>query len=435
MNDRSALDALGWDDRLEQAFAHHAALGLEPARVVAEHRGGYVLRAAADELSAVARGRLRDAAILSGALPAVGDWVALRLTGGGRGVIEAVLERRTCLVRKAAWREADAQVLVTNVDTLLVVSDLVRDLNRRRLERYLALAYESGAAPVVVLTKLDACREPGERLVEAGSVAFGVPVLCVSNVTGEGLELLEPYLVPGRTIALLGSSGVGKSTLINRLAGRELLPAGGVRADGRGRHTTRHRQLVVLPGGALLVDTPGLRELQLWEGDLDEAFADVEEIAARCRFSDCGHLSEPGCAVHAAIASGLLDPARLESYRRLDRELESIAARSSRRLWPSASAAGGSEPGRRAMRGGTANEAGERTGRSRLRPHVAPGSALTAASVTAPVEVVWVGREGGEVAVRDVAAVEVGRKWRNAHRRVGRVATSGAGDGTRLRLG
>ena len=255
----------------------------------------------------------------------MGDWVAILTQPTGQTMIEAVLPRRTNVTRKTAWQEADEQVLVANVDTLFIVSDLDRDLSARRLERYVAVAYESGAEPVVVLTKLDLCRD--RRLIlEAEAVAIGLAVLAVSNVTGEGLDQLERFLRPGRTVGLIGSSGVGKSTLINRLAGAELFPTAAVRRDGRGRHTTRHRELIALPSGALLVDTPGLRELQLWDGDLDEAFSDLAALAERCRFSDCAHVSEPDCAVLAAIVSGELDGARLDSYRKLER-----GARGSRR--------------------------------------------------------------------------------------------------------
>jgi ribosome biogenesis GTPase len=331
VTENSTLDALGWDDRFEEAFARHAAEGLRPARVAAEHRGGYVVRGEDGDLRAGVRGRLRDGALLAGGLPAVGDWVAVLPQPGDRAVVEAVLPRRTAVVRKTAMLEADEQVLVANVDTLFLVSDLVRDLNPRRLERYLAVAYESGAEPVVVLTKLDLCVD-ADAVLTAEAVAIGVPVLALSNVTGEGVDELRQRLRPARTFALIGSSGVGKSTLINRLAGEDLFPVGGVRRDGRGRHTTRHRELVALPGGALLVDTPGLRELQLWEGDVDGAFADVLALAERCRFADCAHVHEPDCAVRAAIVSGELDGARLASYRKLQREVAATESRRDQRV-------------------------------------------------------------------------------------------------------
>ena len=220
---------------------------------------------------------------------------------------------------------------MANVDTVLLVSGLDGDFNPRRIERYLTAAWDSGADPVLVLTKLDVCDDL-ERVVEAEAVAIGVPVHAVSNLTGEGVEELRALLRPARTFVLLGSSGVGKSTLVNRLAGRRLMPTGDLRRDGRGRHTTRHRQLLVLPGGALLVDTPGLRELQVWEGDLDSAFSEIAELQAQCRFNDCSHDTEPDCAVQEALASGALDPERYQSYRKLERELRAIEIRSSKRL-------------------------------------------------------------------------------------------------------
>jgi ribosome biogenesis GTPase / thiamine phosphate phosphatase len=324
---RTTLAALGWTAELEAAFTSQTVSGLEPARVVAEHRGVYVVRGADGEALAHPRGRLRDAAaVLAGFLPAVGDWVAVRPSPDGRSTVEAVLPRRTAVVRKTALGKSDEQVLVANVDTIFVVTDLDGDLNPRRLERYLTIVWDSGAVPVVVLTKLDLCHDRA-RVAEAEAVAIGVPVLAVSNVTGEGLEALDAYLLPTWTVALLGSSGVGKTTLVNRLRGNELLPTRETGRDGRGRHVTRHRELYELPGGALLVDTPGLRELQVWEGDLDDAFADIAELAAGCRFNDCAHRTEPGCAVRDAV-----DPERLASYRKLERELEAVAARRSSRV-------------------------------------------------------------------------------------------------------
>jgi ribosome biogenesis GTPase len=324
------LAALGWTDELEAAFTAHSERGFEPARVVAEHRGGFLVRGERDERLAHVRGKLRDLE-LWGSMPAVGDWVAVCDAPGETAAIEAVLPRSSKVSRKTPWLKAEEHVLVANVDTVLIVSGLDGDFNPRRLERYLTAAWDSGADPVLVLTKLDVCDEP-EKLLEAEAVAIGVPVVAVSNVTGEGVDELRTLLRPQRTFVLLGSSGVGKSTLINRLAGRRLMPTGDLRRDGRGRHTTRHRQLLVLPGGALVVDTPGLRELQVWEGDVDSAFADVAELASKCRFNDCGHATEPGCAVQAALATGALDADRYASYLKLQRELRAIERRSSTRL-------------------------------------------------------------------------------------------------------
>jgi ribosome biogenesis GTPase / thiamine phosphate phosphatase len=322
LNEGPALAALGWTAELGEALKTYAADGLVAGRVVAEHRAGYLVRDGGNaDVLARARGRLYDAAAVGGLLPAVGDWVALNET-----TIEAVLPRRTSISRKVALHGSDEQVLAANVDVVFIVMGLDGDFNVRRLERYLTTAWNSGASPVVVLTKLDLGGDD-ELLLTAETVAMGVPVLAVSSVTGEGLETLEPELRPGRTAVLLGSSGVGKSTLINRLLGEERIATAGLRRDGRGRHTTRHRELFALPGGALIIDTPGLRELQLWEGDVDEAFADVVELAARCRFSDCAHESEPDCAVREGV-----DPERLKAYRKLQRELAAIEARSNRRL-------------------------------------------------------------------------------------------------------
>lgn len=325
-----ALVQLGWTDELEAAFTTYEERGFRPARVVAEHRGGYYVRSELGDRLAHARGRLRDDEIWGG-MPAVGDWVVVCDAPGEQFAIEALLPRRTKVSRKTPWLRAEEHILVANVDMVLLVSGLDADFNPRRLERYLTAAWDSGADPVVVLTKLDVLDDPG-KLVEAESIAVGVPVLAVSNVTGEGIAEVRALLEPAKTLVLLGSSGAGKSSLANRLAGRTVMATGDLRNDGRGRHTTRHRQLLVLPGGAILVDTPGLRELQVWEGDLDAAFADVAELAAQCRFNDCAHSTEPDCAVQEALESGELDPQRWENYLRLQRELRSIEARSSTRI-------------------------------------------------------------------------------------------------------
>ena len=324
------LAALGWTDELEAAFTTHSERGFEPARVVAEHRGGYYVRGIRGDRLSHARGKLRDDEIWGG-MPAVGDWVAVCDAPGDGAAIEAVLPRRTKFSRKTPWLKAEEHILVANVDTLLLVAGLDQDFNPRRLERYLTAAWDSGADPVVVLTKLDLCDEL-RKLDEAEDVAVGVPVLAVSNVTGHGIDDVRALLRPARTFALLGSSGAGKSTLVNRLAGRTLMPTGDLRRDGRGRHTTRHRQLLVLRDGSILVDTPGLRELQVWEGDVDSAFSDVAELASRCRFNDCAHGTEPDCAVREALDTGTLSSERWASYLKLQRELRSIEARSSKRV-------------------------------------------------------------------------------------------------------
>ncbi len=329
MSDRPLAD-LGWTDELEAAFATHSERGFEPARVVAEHRGGYYVRGERGDRLARVRGRLRDDEIWGG-MPAVGDWVAVCDAPGDGAAIEALLPRRTKVSRKTPWLKAEEHILVANVDTVLLVAGLDQDFNPRRLERYLTAAWNSGADPVIVLTKLDVCDDFG-KIAAAEEVAVGVPVFAVSNVTGEGIENVRALLAPARTFVLLGSSGAGKSTLVNRLAGRTLMPTGELRRDGRGRHKTRHRQLLVLRGGAILIDTPGLRELQIWEGDVDSAFADIADLASQCRFNDCAHSSEPDCAVREALETGELDPARWANYGKLQRELRAIEARSSKRV-------------------------------------------------------------------------------------------------------
>lgn len=311
------LEALGWSPFFAEAFEPYEPEGLIPGRVAVQERGAVVLFMTGGTVQA------RGQAV-------AGDWVAF---DEERGAIRAVLPRRTRFSRKEPWL-TEEQVVAANVDTAFLVTDCGRDFKPRRLERYLTATWDSGADPVIVLAKSDLAKDVTETVAAAEAVAFGVPVHAVSSVTGEGLEALDPYLAPGRTVALLGSSGVGKSTLANRLLGEELLATGDVRRDGRGRHTTTHRELVQLPGGALLLDTPGMRELQLWadQSALEETFGDVAELAAQCRFSDCAHGSEPGCAVRAALADGRLPEVRWESYRKLQRELRSLAIKQDARL-------------------------------------------------------------------------------------------------------
>ena len=245
-----------------------------------------------------------------------------------------MLPRRSAFTRKEAWRRSVAQVVAANVDTVFLVTAFGGDLSPRRLERYLTSAWDSGSNPVVVANKVDLADDPVLELAEVEAVAIGVPVIALSAATGTGLDELAQHLAPGRTIALLGSSGVGKSTLVNRLAGRELLVTREVSANGRGRHTTTHRELVLLPSGAMLIDTPGMRELQLWADEevLESTFTEIAELAAACRFTDCSHEHEPGCAVKAAIAEGSLPSERFASYRKLQRELRALEIRKDARL-------------------------------------------------------------------------------------------------------
>jgi ribosome biogenesis GTPase / thiamine phosphate phosphatase len=321
------MSALGWSPSREAEFETYAAEGLAPARVAAQHRGAYVVYAEHGERPAEPAGRLRHAAVTAADLPAVGDWVAVRDgPSAAAATIHAVLERATSFSRKAAGEDTAEQVVAANVDVVLVVSAFGEDLNVRRLERYLVSVWESGAQPAIALNKSDLAENLESAVAEVEAVAFGVPVHVVSCLDGSGLDELAPYVGVGRTVALLGSSGVGKSSLLNRLLGWERQQVQGLRGDGKGRHTTTHRELVPLPGGGLVLDTPGMRELGLWNAGtgVDETFADLADLVAACRFADCAHETEPGCAVRAAIAEGLLAEERLESYRKLQGELRRL---------------------------------------------------------------------------------------------------------------
>jgi ribosome biogenesis GTPase len=328
------LTTWGWDAGFDAAFAPHRLAGLVPTRVVTATAGDYGIAAPDGERRATVSGRLRHAAASAADLPAVGDWVALEpavegVTADAR--IVAVLPRRSAFVRHAPGDRSEAQVLAANVDTVFLVAALTRDLNPRRMERYLGAAWASGAAPVVVLNKADLCADIGSAVRRIEGVAPGVPVVAVSAVAGDGLDRLAPHLVAGRTVALLGSSGVGKSTLVNALLGEERQLVRSTREDDeRGRHTTTSRELIPLPGGSLILDTPGMRSLALWDDEgIERAFADIEALAAACRFDDCAHDREPACAVRSAIEAGELPGARLESQRKLERELHALERRTS----------------------------------------------------------------------------------------------------------
>jgi ribosome biogenesis GTPase len=325
------LEGLGWTDARAREFAPLAAAGLEPGRVALEHNHVFrVLTAAGEQLAEVA-GRLKHRAEGRHDLPVVGDWVALRPNpSGGPAQIRELLGRQTWFSRKAAGRETTEQVVAANIETVLLVFGLHAPVNARSIERYLMVSRQSGAHPVVVLNKADLAGEAtAERVEEARRVAGQTPVLAVSARTGEGLDAIREYLVPGQTLALLGPSGVGKSSLVNRLVGREMLPTGEIREwDARGRHTSVHRQLVVCESGGMIIDTPGMRELALWEPDAaGETFDDIEALAAGCRFADCSHDREPGCAVKAAVEAGQLDSARHQGYLKLRTEQQEIERR------------------------------------------------------------------------------------------------------------
>ncbi len=301
-----------------------AALGLAPARVAVEHRSQYELYSAQGPLAAVLAGKLRYTAGDKLGLPAAGDWVAAAPRPEGEATIHGVVTRRSAFTRQAAGREKGPQVVAANSDVAFAVTSCTAEFNPRRLERYLAAAWDSGATPVVVLSKADLATAPESFADAARQVAGAVPVILTSAATGLGLDQLAAALRDHKTGALLGSSGVGKSTIINRLLGEERLRAGGVRAkDGKGRHTTTHRELIELPGGGLVLDTPGMRQLAVFAAekeDLLAAFADVRALAEECAFADCRHEAEPGCAVQAAIAEGALAADRLEAFRKLAHE-------------------------------------------------------------------------------------------------------------------
>ena len=325
------LAALGWDGALATELAAVDPPGLAPARVAVEHNHLYRVQAETGELLAEAAGSLRHAAAGPDGLPAVGDWVAIR-SGGRRASICAILPRRSCFARKAAGDPTKRQVVAANVDTVLLVSGLDGDFNPRRVERYLVAAAESGATPAVVLNKTDLCTaaERAGAVEAVRAAAPGVPVHATSCARAQGLDELEAYLAAGRTVALLGSSGVGKSSIINGLLGSERQQTRRVHGrTGRGRHTTVHRELLLRPGGGVIIDTPGMRELQLWDSGqaLEAAFDDVDALAAGCRFRDCGHRGEPGCAVRAAVADGRLPAARLHHFHRLADERAALRER------------------------------------------------------------------------------------------------------------
>lgn len=330
------LQQYGWNDRFADLFAAEAAPNRVPARIILEYTHIYRVVTAEGERLARVSGRLRHNAQTRSDFPAVGDWVVLEPVAEGDSRIHGVLPRFSRFSRKSAGDVTEEQIVAANIDVVFLVGGLDRDFNPRRIERYLVVAWESGATPVVVLNKADLVEDPERHVAEVAAIAPGVSIHPVSAKIPESLEILRSNLAVGRTAALLGSSGVGKSTIANRLVGFDLLRTQGVRiTDSRGRHTSTARQMVLLESGGILIDTPGMRELQLWEGSgvetLGDAFADIDALAGGCRFRDCRHRQEPGCAVRAAVTSGELAEIRLQSFLKLDAEREHTARQSDER--------------------------------------------------------------------------------------------------------
>jgi ribosome biogenesis GTPase len=323
------MNNLGWDEFFANHFQSYAADGYAAGRVALEYKHFYRIYSEWGEVLGEIAGRLRHEALDREDLPVVGDWVVIRRSPESDKVtIHAVLPRKSKFTRKVAGFRTEKQIIGSNIDTVFLVTSLNQDFNARRVERYLIVAWESGARPIIVLSKSDLCDEVEERTREIKAVVGDVPIHAVSVVKREGLDELARYLKAGQTVAFLGSSGVGKSTLVNYLLGREHLRVQEIRKhDGRGVHTTTRRELIVLPQGGLVLDTPGMRELQLWDGEggLAIAFADIETVATQCYFSDCRHQDEPRCAIREALAEGAIDAARYESYEKLKKELTYLA--------------------------------------------------------------------------------------------------------------
>ena len=312
---------LGFNERLYQEASQYEGLVL--GRVVAQHRDQYSVAMESSEIMAEISGKMRYQAQSMLDYPVVGDFVMLDRDQNrtGKAQIQHLLSRKTVFLRKAAGTGQQMQVVAANIDTVFICMAMDGDFNLRRLERYLAIAWDSGAVPVVVLTKSDLCADQKNRIAAAEAVAPGVDILTTSSIAENGVEVIKPYVIPGNTVVFVGSSGVGKSTLLNRLLGEEQIATREVRKDGKGRHTTTHRELKILPAGGAVIDTPGMRELGLETADLSRAFQDIEALAASCRFHDCTHQHEPGCALRQAVNQGMLEEKRLASFLKLRQEV------------------------------------------------------------------------------------------------------------------
>jgi len=325
------LSDLGWNDHFSREFDKYKGDGFRPARVVREHKERYQVITDSGEFTAEITGKMRHLAVSRLDYPAVGDWVAITaFPEQGSAIIHALLPRKSQFVRKAAGIKTDEQVVAANIDILFIVMGLDLDFNPRRLERYLTSAWDSGARPVILLNKSDLCEDLEEKLAAIESSAVGIDCLPVSATNKNGIEQVRSLIKSGETAAFVGSSGVGKSTIINALLGEERLLTQQIRAsDGRGRHTTTWRELIMLPDGGIVIDNPGIRQLKLWtEGDsLEGSFEDIEQLSRECRFGDCTHVTEPGCAILEAIENGTLDPGRYRNYLKMRKELEYLDQR------------------------------------------------------------------------------------------------------------
>lgn len=332
------INDYGWNEELEQRFATYYSQGLIPARILVEHRGIYRVITQYGEQEGLNSGKLYYETSKE-SLPTVGDWVAVTpLDGEEKVVIKKVLPRKSKFIRKIAGLTIEGQVVATNFDYVFIVSSLNNNFNVKRLERYLTIAWDSGAVPVIILSKADLCDNTHERLAEVENISYGVDVHVISSISGTGINEIKKYFSKGKTSVVLGSSGVGKSTLINTLLGEEMMKVNEAREDDdRGRHTTTHRELIILKDGGMIIDTPGMREIGLWsEGEdnnaLSDTFSEIDVLSEKCRFRDCTHTNEPGCAVLKAINDGELDEERLTSYKKLKRELIFIESKKNAKL-------------------------------------------------------------------------------------------------------
>jgi len=337
---------LGWNDYFSQQFEEYKInneakneQNALPVRVSCEHRNLYHVITETGDLTAEVSGRFRHGALSRADFPVVGDWVVVTpLQNQRSATIHAILPRQSSFSRKAilgggpayGMGKTEEQVLVANINSVFLVSGLDGDFNLRRLERYLTITWDSGATPVIVLNKADLCENIEKEIEKVEEIALGVPILPVSAKTNEGINSLLQYLPKGQTVTLLGSSGVGKSSIINCLLGEDLIKIGGLRkSDGRGKHTTTYRELLVLPNGGIVIDTPGMRELQAWSENegLEKTFGDIEALGAKCKFNDCTHQTEPGCAIQAALENKTLDKKRYDGYLKLQKELTHLKIR------------------------------------------------------------------------------------------------------------